>query len=82
MSMGMEWVAEHESVWQQTRWQIEDEAKHGVWTTKDGQEIPVEDMTTSHIRNTIAFIERTDKTDLYLPWVKVFKAELKRRGEE
>lgn len=80
MSMGREWIAEHEYDFYDIQGRIEDEAKHGVWFTKDGQEIPVEDMTTSHIRNTIAYIERTDKYDLYMPWLKVFKKELERRG--
>lgn len=79
MSMGREWIAEHEYDFYDIQGRIEDEAEHGVWTTKDGKEIPVEDMTTSHIQNTIKYIERTDKYDLYEPWLKVFKKELEGR---
>lgn len=77
MGMGREWAEEH--YFEEERMQIEDEASLGIWTTKDGERISVEDMTTSHIKNTIAYIQRTDQTDMYLPWVKVFKAELTRR---
>lgn len=45
----------------------------------DGMKIPVEEMTTSHIKNTIAYIERKDKYDLYEPWLRVFRAELESR---
>ncbi len=68
--------------WEQIRDEIEDEAEYGVWTTKDGEQIPVEEMTTSHIQNTIAFIKRTDQTDMYLPWIRVFEHELERRKED
>lgn len=67
--------------WEQARLDVEDEAEYGVWTTKDGKQIPIEEMTTSHIQNTIAFIKRTDETDLYLPWIKVFERELERRKD-
>lgn len=82
MGMGQEWIDEHECDIVETLMRIEDEASYGVWTTKDGTQIPVEDMTTSHIQNTIAFIKRTDQTDMYLPWVEVFEEELERRGSE
>lgn len=81
MSMGSDWIAEHENDWEETRFEIKDEAEYGVWTTKDGEQIPVEEMTTSHIQNTIAFIKRTDRTDMYLPWIRVFENELERRGK-
>ena len=29
-----------------------------TWKTKDGKEIPIENMTTQHIKNTIALLER------------------------
>ena len=42
----------------------------------------VETMTTQHIRNTLAWIERNDPLDILMPWVNVFMEELERRGEE
>ena len=29
-----------------------------IWTTKNGQEIPIQKMTTSHLQNTIKFLSR------------------------
>ena len=29
-----------------------------IWTKKDGTEIPVEEMSTEHIKNTLAMLER------------------------
>lgn len=79
MGMGLEWIAEHYYNVEEEMQRIEDEAKHGVWTTNNGEQIPVEDMTTRHIQNTIAYIKRVDEIDMYLPWVKVFETELTRR---
>ena len=81
MSMGREWIAEHEYDFFDIQGVIEDKAKHGVWVMRGGREIPVEDMTTRHIENTMAYIQRTDQYDLFEPWLKVFEAELKRRKE-
>jgi hypothetical protein len=61
------------------KYDIEEEAERGVWTTKDGREIPVEEMTTSHIQNTIALLERNNCDDMYTPWITVFHKELQRR---
>lgn len=79
MSLGREYLAEHEYEFYDIARRIKEEAERGVWTTKDGMEIPVEEMTTSHIKNTIAYIERKDKYDLYEPWLRVFRAELESR---
>lgn len=58
---------------------IWNEAQVKIWKTKDGRCIPVEDMTTSHIQNTIAFLRRKDSPEIYQPWVDVFNEELERR---
>lgn len=51
---------------------------HGVpgkyWTTRDGTEIPVKEMTETHIRNCMRKIGEDD------PWYAEFREELKRRG--
>lgn len=30
----------------------------GIWTTKDGRDIPIEEMTDAHLLNTIRFVRR------------------------
>lgn len=63
--------------------EVENEANKGFWTTKNGTIIHVTDMTDDHIRNTINYIKRIDKIDLYLPWIHTFEKELERRyGKE
>lgn len=61
---------------------IEEAARQGIWITKDGTEIRVEDMTDRHLANTIAFLERknTGDIDIYMPWISRLKAEQKRRN--
>lgn len=47
-----------------------------TWTTKDGREIPLKEMTTSHIKNCIKFLEEIPYAD---GWVIKFEEELKER---
>lgn len=65
-----------------TRQQVELNAMRGFWKMRDGKKIHVSDMSESHIRNTIKFIQKVDHTDLYLPWINRFKNELRERGLE
>lgn len=60
---------------------IEREAKEGIRTTGDGTKISVEEMTTSHIKNVIAYIQSRDTVNIYAPWIEVFHEELKQRGD-
>lgn len=60
--------------------QIANEAEMGIWTTKDGRQIPVEEMTTRHIKNTIAYLKRLDD-EVYELWIDVFEEELNRRKQ-
>lgn len=48
----------------------------GIWTMRDGTEIAVTDMTTSHIRNCMRMVGKN------CDWYKVFADELERRGEQ
>ena len=85
MSMGSEFLSDY-------AWEIEEaknyadaiwyEAQGKVWETKDGRLLHVEEMTTSHIKNTIAYIQRNWDIELYQPWIDVFNDELERRNNE
>lgn len=48
----------------------------GIWTMRDGTEIAVTDMTTSHIRNCMRTVGKNNE------WYAVFADELERRGEK
>jgi hypothetical protein len=47
------------------------------WTTRDGESIPVRDMTSDHIKNCLSYFSPR------LPafWLEVFRRELQQRGE-
>lgn len=79
MSYGSEAIAEMEADFAVLEVAIETSAREGIWTTRDGRRIAVEDMTDSHIRNTIAYLDRNDVCDIYIPWIARLKRELKRR---
>ena len=50
-----------------------------IWTTRDGRDIEIKDMETSHIINTIKMINR-NKWGYAYEYTKLFEAELKARG--
>lgn len=33
-----------------------------TWTTRDGREIKISEMTTQHLKNAISYLERKDRT--------------------
>lgn len=78
MSYYEDWI-EYDYDYEDEYRRIEDEARIGVWTTRAGEKIPISEMTTRHINNTISFLERNDTTDLMMPWIIRFKKELERR---
>lgn len=78
MSYYEDWI-EYDYEYEDEYRRIEDEARIGVWTTRDGEKIPVSEMTTRHINNTISFLERKDTNDIMMPWIIRFKKELERR---
>lgn len=40
--------------------------KRGIWTTKDGRDIPIEEMTDAHLLNTIRFVRRRAKEGIWV----------------
>ena len=81
MSLGSDYIADHAGMLELQYEKIAKNAKSKIWTTKDGRKKHVETMSTQHIRNTLAWIERNDPLDILFPWVSVFMDELERRGE-
>jgi len=81
MSLGSDYIADNAGMLELQYEEVAKDAKSKIWTTKDGRKKHVETMSTQHIRNTLAWIERNDPIDMLFPWVIVFMDELKRRGE-
>ena len=79
MAYGSEAIAEMEADFAVLEATVETSAREGIWITRDGRRIAVEDMTDSHLRNTIAYLERNDVCDIYLPWIARMQKELERR---
>lgn len=82
MGYGSEIAAEMEADFAAFEATVEMTAREGIWTTRDGRRIAVEDMTDSHIRNTIAYLELNDVCDTYLPWIVRMRRELERRAKD
>lgn len=77
MSLGQEYKAEYDA---NDIYMIRKaEAERGVWTTKDGQRIHIQDMTDSHIRNTLNMLIRNNDFDINAAWIEVLSKELNRR---
>lgn len=69
MGLGEEWMADY---------MFESDFPFGfpgdTWTTKDGREIKLTDMTTPHILNCMKLVGEDDA------WYATFEIELERRG--
>lgn len=84
MSYGREWIEDmaiDAEIW------YEEENRRigdGIWQQKDGKQIQVMDMETSHIRNCIRMLERQVQKygidDIKEGWLFRFRSELQKRG--
>lgn len=54
-------------------------AEKGIWETKDGQRLNVQDMTDNHITNCLAMLKRSG-SPYADPFIIMFEKEQKRRG--
>lgn len=64
-----------------TRAKIQKEAESKIWTTKDGRKLSITEMSTSHIQNTIKYLERNNSMDILTAWIIVFQDELANRSK-
>lgn len=65
--------------------EIEQEIKLSkkIWTTRDGRDINIKDMETSHITNTIKMIVRnSDMSDVAKRYIEIFINELISRSKK
>lgn len=62
--------------------------EYSVWTTKDGRRIPVRQMSTEHVQNTLAMLKRKEAmldefhSSPFRESVDMFEAELERRSAD
>lgn len=56
----------------------EDDYDKGYWTTKNGDRLKIEQMETSHIKNTIAMLKRKNNED-YNNKIEELEEELLKR---
>lgn len=82
MSYGEEVRVEQEIMHELARGRVMRDAERGVWTMRDGTEIEVKDMSTSHILNSKRMLERKNMADFLTPWITRFEKELERRANE
>ena len=81
MSYSSEFAEENAWMAEELADAIEQDIQKGIWVTKDGKELKISEMETSHIKNCIRFIQKKDD-DFFLEYIPVFRSELERRGEE
>lgn len=63
--------------------ELETKIAKKIWTTRDGRDIEIKDMETSHIQNCIEFINREINGKIWCyaeEYTKLFNDELKARG--
>ena len=62
---------------------LEDNFENDIWTTKEFDTIPLKEMTTNHIENSIKLIERTEGESIFgycKMWLPKLKQELEKRN--
>lgn len=55
-----------------------DRASLGVWLTAEGEEVLIRDMTTQHIKNCIAMLQKHGDEEKY---ISIFEQELEKRKD-
>ena len=60
MSMGSEAYVDSLCDAMDREYDMKNRLSRGVWVTKDGKAIPITEMETSHIKNTIKWMEKND----------------------
>ena len=88
MSYGSEYLADNAYEIEQSQKKFESlcieaamEASKGIWRTKDGRVLKVEEMGVEHIKNCIRMLERNN-VPFRAPYVRMFTEELEKRGEQ
>lgn len=84
MSYADDWLSDmavNDAIWYEEAYR---RIGDGIWTKKDGTEIRVKDMESSHIENCIRMLQRQIKEygidDIKEGWLFCFRTELKERG--
>lgn len=58
---------------------VESNLKEGVWQMQGGTKVKIEDMETSHLRNTIRFLGRKEQWPFRNMYIEKMEAEMQRR---
>ena len=75
-----EYLAECSVITGVLRAKYNEDAKKGIWKTKDGTRIAVKDMKDSHLLNAYRYLEQNNVMDMYLGWLIVMQSEIRKRG--
>jgi len=59
--------------------EFENEFDKNIWTTKDGRKLNICEMSTQHLTNTIALINRKDNRKVKAMWIPKLQKELNDR---
>ena len=57
------------------QWIRKRDSKEIVWTTRDGREVPVKEMSDTHLNNTIKYLEKIKEYKLMKTEFDALKAE-------
>jgi hypothetical protein len=90
----MDIAFEQEAMWEETKEALKDKARalkknyklgKAEWHTQAGDALKVDNMTDTHIKNCLAFLERKtelEKTPMTKTWIKIFKLEINKRNKQ